>query len=151
VECRRRIDRAREDGTQLHGKDAWIRRAVCVHHIKELKDYPEERLDDDNLISLCHECHDKVHGRDAEGLSHYRYTKKFSPEKEKELSEKYDIDDLRKGFRTDEPFDLKEFCSNRYDIDKIKQIINAMIEFEKDTGETPEYIDLIHIFGIEDD
>ena len=89
VECRRRIDQAREDGTALHGKDAWIRRAVCVHHIKELKDYPDERLDDDNLVSLCHECHDKVHGRDAEGLSHYRYTKKFSPEKEKELSEKW--------------------------------------------------------------
>lgn len=70
---------------------------------------------------------------------------------EKELSEKYDIDDLRKGFRTDEPFGLKECCSNRYDIDKIKQIINAMIEFEKQTGETPEYIDLVHMFDINDD
>ena len=70
---------------------------------------------------------------------------------EKELSEKYDIDDLRKGFRTDEPFDLKESFSNRYDIDKIKQIIDAMIEFEKQTGETPEYIDLVHMFGINDD
>lgn len=31
-----------------------------VHHIKSLKDYPELALTLENLISLCHACHNKV-------------------------------------------------------------------------------------------
>ena len=34
--------------------------AAEVHHIKELVDFPELALDDDNLISLCRECHEKT-------------------------------------------------------------------------------------------
>ena len=78
VMCHKRIDKARQDGTVLTGRDAKIRRAVCVHHIKELKDCPELALDDDNLISLCHACHDEIHGRDAKQFKKFRYSKKKS-------------------------------------------------------------------------
>lgn len=36
---------------------------LTVHHIKELKDYPELGLTDSNLITLCHKCHNKIHDR----------------------------------------------------------------------------------------
>lgn len=32
-----------------------------VHHIEELKEAYDKRLDEDNLISLCESCHQKVH------------------------------------------------------------------------------------------
>ena len=32
-----------------------------VHHIKPRRDYPELALVDSNLISLCDECHNKMH------------------------------------------------------------------------------------------
>lgn len=35
--------------------------AEVVHHIKHLKDRPDLRLDMDNLISLCNECHNDIH------------------------------------------------------------------------------------------
>lgn len=47
-------------------RKAWRRKivkATHVHHIKELKYYPELALDDDNLISLCFECHEEQHDR----------------------------------------------------------------------------------------
>ena len=37
--------------------------ALVVDHIKELEDYPELALDDDNLETLCVNCHNKKHGR----------------------------------------------------------------------------------------
>ena len=73
-ECRRRINDAVKAGTVIDGPDRRIRRAVMVHHIQELRDHPDLALDDDNLTSVCHECHDRIHGRDADGLSKYRYT-----------------------------------------------------------------------------
>ncbi|ADV05800.1 HNH endonuclease [Staphylococcus pseudintermedius] len=36
---------------------------LVVHHIKELADYPELCLDDDNLETLCVECHNEIHDR----------------------------------------------------------------------------------------
>lgn len=36
-------------------------KAVTVHHIKHLRDVPELALTDNNLISLCRECHEKQH------------------------------------------------------------------------------------------
>lgn len=35
--------------------------AVTVHHIKHLRDAPELALTDENLISLCMECHEAMH------------------------------------------------------------------------------------------
>jgi 5-methylcytosine-specific restriction enzyme A len=36
-------------------------RAQNVHHIKELKDYPELAYEEDNLESLCISCHNEEH------------------------------------------------------------------------------------------
>lgn len=33
----------------------------CVHHIKHLKDYPLLALTNNNLITLCNDCHNAVH------------------------------------------------------------------------------------------
>lgn len=44
-------------------KHVKITKANTVHHIVELKDAPDLMLNDDNLISLCRNCHDEVHGR----------------------------------------------------------------------------------------
>ena len=35
---------------------------LMVHHIKPLEYYPLLRLDADNLVTLCKNCHNKVHG-----------------------------------------------------------------------------------------
>lgn len=45
-----------------------IKRATVVHHVWELEDYPEYGLDiyvngKRNLVSLCRECHEEIHGR----------------------------------------------------------------------------------------
>jgi 5-methylcytosine-specific restriction endonuclease McrA len=37
--------------------------ALIVHHIEELEDQPDRRLDDDNLITICFECHERHHKR----------------------------------------------------------------------------------------
>lgn len=67
-ECRRRITTAAESGEQLRGNERYLNRATCVHHIKELADHPELSLDADNLISLCDQCHNRIHGRTADKI-----------------------------------------------------------------------------------
>lgn len=52
-DCVQRLKGASEKGITLHGDDRKIRSAKEVHHIKELKEYPDLGLDDDNLRSLC--------------------------------------------------------------------------------------------------
>lgn len=37
---------------------------LVVDHIKELEDYPEHALDEENLETLCVKCHNKKHDRD---------------------------------------------------------------------------------------
>ena len=37
--------------------------ALIVHHIKEYEHYPELRLKDDNLVTVCFECHERHHER----------------------------------------------------------------------------------------
>lgn len=37
--------------------------AEVVHHIKTLDKYPELGLEVSNLVSLCHGCHNRHHGR----------------------------------------------------------------------------------------
>lgn len=63
-DCKKRLKDASAEGIRLTGDDARIRPAVEVHHIKELKDYPELAFNDDNLISLCTQCHNLRHGRE---------------------------------------------------------------------------------------
>lgn len=48
---------------------------LVVHHIKELKDYPELALDEDNLETLCVECHNKIHDRDFKSNFKFREPK----------------------------------------------------------------------------
>jgi len=38
-----------------------IREAKEVHHIRHLDEAPELALDENNLIALCHSCHNKQH------------------------------------------------------------------------------------------
>lgn len=42
-------------------KDGKLQPAELVHHIKHLDRYPELGLEPDNLISLCNDCHTRVH------------------------------------------------------------------------------------------
>ena len=44
-----------------HGKIA-----DTVHHIKSVEEYPELRLDWDNLLSMNHVCHDRLHAKRGE-------------------------------------------------------------------------------------
>lgn len=46
-------------------KTVRLTKANTVHHIQEVRDRPDLMLDESNLISLCHKCHDIVHGRMA--------------------------------------------------------------------------------------
>lgn len=45
------------------------REANTVHHIHPLRDRPELRLTDWNLISLCNKCHEKMHDRTTDELT----------------------------------------------------------------------------------
>lgn len=74
--CAHRIRQAAETGEQLTPDQRHIRRAVCVHHIQELKDRPDLAYDPDNLVSLCHRCHDEVHERSVEDFRKYRFSQK---------------------------------------------------------------------------
>lgn len=40
-------------------EDDMIKEADVIDHIQELKDNPDLALDNDNLIPLCHSCHNK--------------------------------------------------------------------------------------------
>ena len=40
-----------------------VRAATVVHHIKDIETSPELRLALDNLMSVTHECHERIHGR----------------------------------------------------------------------------------------
>lgn len=63
LDCRKRLEEAAKNHVQLKGRDKYIWPAEEVHHIKELKEHPELGLVDDNLISLCTQCHNLRHGR----------------------------------------------------------------------------------------
>ena len=68
-ECRARLQRAAETGEILTGRERYIHYAQQVHHIKELKDFPELALADSNLESVCISCHNRIHGRDPEHIA----------------------------------------------------------------------------------
>lgn len=44
--------------------------AKIVHHIKEIEDHPELSMKNDNLVSVCASCHNKLH---PEKGGHYVY------------------------------------------------------------------------------
>lgn len=86
----------------------------------------------------------KAYNRLVERLNELNYKIEY------ELDHKYGISSLNRGFRSDEPLDIRECCSECYDVEKIKNIINATIKFYEQTGEMPEYIDLLTILGIKE-
>ena len=73
-DCVSRLKEAAVKFIQLPVNDRRIRKASDVHHIKELREYPELGLEDDNLISLCVDCHNKRHGRTIK-----KFTKRKKP------------------------------------------------------------------------
>lgn len=46
-----------------------MREATEVHHIKHYDEYPELAFDNNNLISLCHACHNKQHPEKAQVIN----------------------------------------------------------------------------------
>lgn len=41
------------------------REATEVHHVKHVDEWPELAYKDENLVSLCHACHNKMHPEKA--------------------------------------------------------------------------------------
>lgn len=44
-------------------KEGKITICSTVHHIIEIKEDFSKALDENNLVTLCHECHNKIHNR----------------------------------------------------------------------------------------
>ena len=79
-DCRKRLQEAVKNNVVLSAEERKIRQANEVHHIKELSEEPDMALDDNNLISLCTQCHNERHGRTV---------KKFAKKKEPVTEEKW--------------------------------------------------------------
>lgn len=43
-----------------------LTRATLAHHIKPLRTHPELAYEPSNLMPLCHDCHERIHGRSAD-------------------------------------------------------------------------------------
>lgn len=52
-------------------------KADTVHHLKHLRDYPELALTDDNLISVCENCHENIYHPEK----HKKKNKTVTPER----------------------------------------------------------------------
>ncbi|HBE9669900.1 TPA: HNH endonuclease [Clostridioides difficile] len=46
---------------QVCKKKKKVSKAECVHHIREIKEYPKGALKLNNLTSLCNLCHNEIH------------------------------------------------------------------------------------------
>ena len=69
---------------QLCKRYGRIREAKRVHHKLELAEYPELAMKDDNLVSVCKECHNKLHpekGADTINKRRFGRYDKYSGEK----------------------------------------------------------------------
>ena len=49
-----------------------LKEATEVHHIKPVDEYPELAYLSDNLVSLCHACHNARHPEKAKSINSYR-------------------------------------------------------------------------------
>ncbi|TYR75573.1 HNH endonuclease [Rossellomorea vietnamensis] len=61
-ECKRQ-GRVKIDMNEYSEKAKRKKIALVVHHIKELEHHPELALDEDNLETVCVDCHNHEHGR----------------------------------------------------------------------------------------
>ena len=59
----RRIIRAAHGECQLCKELHKLSRATLVHHVKHLREHPELAYEPSNLMPLCHDCHERIHGR----------------------------------------------------------------------------------------
>lgn len=48
-----------------------------VHHIKPVDEFPELAWNDDNLVSLCHACHNAQHPEKASSMLRDRYKRSY--------------------------------------------------------------------------
>lgn len=53
------------------------REATVVHHIKHYDEYPELALENTNLISLCGNCHNKMHPEKAKKSNKSRENRRY--------------------------------------------------------------------------
>ena len=58
-----RIIKAAHGECHLCKREHRLTRAVLAHHIKHLREYPELAYEPSNLMPLCHDCHERIHGR----------------------------------------------------------------------------------------
>jgi 5-methylcytosine-specific restriction endonuclease McrA len=84
---RKRANILRRDGymcreCKRYGKTT---EATTVHHINPLENYPELKLVNENLLSLCGACHDKMHDRISNKLTTLgiEWVKRASPHLQK--------------------------------------------------------------------
>lgn len=49
-----------------------LKEATEVHHIKPVDEYPELAYVSENLVSLCHACHNARHPEKAKNMNSYR-------------------------------------------------------------------------------
>ena len=61
VQKRKEILKRDNNECQKHKRKGRYARATCVHHKKHLKDRPDLALVDNNLESLCSQCHNEEH------------------------------------------------------------------------------------------
>lgn len=69
---------------QLCKRYGRISEASIVHHKLELAEYPELAMDDDNLVSVCRKCHNKLHdekGAKAQQKRRYNHEDRYSGER----------------------------------------------------------------------
>ena len=69
---------------QLCKRYGRISEATIVHHKLELAEYPELAMDDDNLVSVCRKCHNKLHdekGAKAQQKRRYNHEDRYSGER----------------------------------------------------------------------
>lgn len=69
---------------QLCKRYGRISEATIVHHKLELVEYPELAMDDDNLVSVCRKCHNKLHdekGAKAQQKRRYNHEDRYSGER----------------------------------------------------------------------
>lgn len=52
-----------QDPFGWHAKTGRYAPAECVHHIDSVKDAPTKLFDTSNLLALCSDCHNAVHGK----------------------------------------------------------------------------------------
>lgn len=72
IELREKILRQNHYECEWCREKGKIRKAEEVHHVQYVRKHPESALDEyytfngvqrKNLLALCHDCHDKAHGR----------------------------------------------------------------------------------------